>query len=179
MLKDVISANPKKDLTWCLELVITKLQKLYQALKYNYDSSEGTFAGQLISACQGVEACVTVLIQPAGTFEGIAFDLRNAVGNYVRCRPQRTQAYNNNNNNNNGDKGIENTTAGNDGAYYTNRRYSRNDGFRNRGKPRGSYRGSYRRSYNGRNGRGKKCYVCGKQGCWSTRYGADEKKGAY
>jgi hypothetical protein len=51
MLKNVISANPGKDLIWCLELVITKLQKLYQALKYNYDSNKGTFAGQLISAC--------------------------------------------------------------------------------------------------------------------------------
>jgi hypothetical protein len=51
MLKDVISANSEKNLTWCLEFVITKLQKLHQALKYNYDSSKGTFAGQLISAC--------------------------------------------------------------------------------------------------------------------------------
>jgi hypothetical protein len=51
MLKNVISANSKKDLIWCLEFVITKLQKLHQALKYNYDSSKGTFAGQLISAC--------------------------------------------------------------------------------------------------------------------------------
>jgi hypothetical protein len=101
-----------------------------------------------------------VLIRPAGIFEKIASDLRNAVGNYVRCRPQRTQAYNNNNNNS--DKGIENATTGNDGAYYTNRRYGRNDGFRNRGKPRGSYQRSYQRSYNGCNDRSKKCYVCGK-----------------
>jgi hypothetical protein len=51
MLKNVVFANSKKNFIWCLEFVITKLQKLHQALKYNYNSNKGTFAGQLISAC--------------------------------------------------------------------------------------------------------------------------------
>jgi hypothetical protein len=51
MLRDVIAANPDKNLPQCLELLINKLQNVHQGLVYNYNSTEGNLAGQLVSAC--------------------------------------------------------------------------------------------------------------------------------
>jgi hypothetical protein len=82
MLKDVIAANPERDIAWCLESVITKLQKVHEGLKHNYNSSEGILAGQLIHACQGVRACDHVLTRLAGTFEGMVI-----VGCLIAARP--------------------------------------------------------------------------------------------
>ncbi|EFQ89223.1 hypothetical protein PTT_14592, partial [Pyrenophora teres f. teres 0-1] len=78
MLKDVIANNPDKTLTQCLDIVIDKLQLLHQAMTQQNGPSERALANQLISACQGVEACSAVLIRPASTFEAVASELRNA-----------------------------------------------------------------------------------------------------
>jgi lysyl-tRNA synthetase class I len=62
MLKDVIASNHDKDLSQCLELLIDKLHRIYQAMAQHNGLSESSLTGQLVSACQGVEACSTVLI---------------------------------------------------------------------------------------------------------------------
>jgi hypothetical protein len=156
VLKDVITANPEKNITWCLEFVITKLQKVHEGLKHNYGSSEHSLAGQLANACQGVRACNNVLLRPTSTFEGITSDLRSAIGIYQRSHPQSARpAY------------IANHAD--DDAYYINRRYGRNDGgyrrggYNSRGGPKGNSRGSYRGNYG--KSSNKKCFVCGKPGC--------------
>ncbi len=85
LLTTVIASNPNKDLAQCLEIVITKLQRVYQGLIQNLGANEGNLAGQLVSACQGVPACMQVLVRPATTFKGVASELRNAVGVWMRC----------------------------------------------------------------------------------------------
>jgi hypothetical protein len=144
-------------------------------LKLNYNSNETNLAGQLISACQGMRACDNVFLNPAGTFEALASQLRSAVGTYLRIHPQAQRAY-----------VTENpitTTAANDEddeIYYTDRRYGGNDngrrrgGYNNyRGKSRGGYRGSYNR---GNISNGKRCFICDKPGCWSTKHPRDEQR---
>jgi hypothetical protein len=184
LLKDVIATNPDKDLQWCLESVVAKLQKLHQGLTHNYGSSEGSLAGQLISACQGVEACTSVLIRPASTSEGVASDLRSAVGIYTRCHPHPPRSYNAQSHQpysthpHSSRSDIPEDPGGD--TFYTDRRYKMNDSFRPRGnydsrKPRGGYRGSYKP----RNHRDKRYYVCDKLGCWSTRHQPDERKNAF
>jgi hypothetical protein len=68
-------------------------------------------------------------------------------------------------------------------AYYTDKRYGRNDGLRrdNRGKLKNSYRDSYgSRRYN-ENGKtnDKKCFVCGKTGCWSIKHTSEKRRNFY
>ncbi|KAK1912598.1 hypothetical protein P3342_004534 [Pyrenophora teres f. teres] len=94
-------------------MVIDKLQLLHQAMTQQNGPSERALANQLISACQGVEACSAVLIRPASTFEAVASELRNAVGNWTRCHPRSQFNY-------------EESDLSED-AFYTNRRYNRND----------------------------------------------------
>jgi hypothetical protein len=88
MLKNVIATNPDKNLVQCLKLLFTKLQKVHQELLHNYGNTEGSLAGQLISACQGVEACFQALQNPAPTFEGVASQLRTAVGVWKCWKPK-------------------------------------------------------------------------------------------
>jgi hypothetical protein len=65
--------------------------------------------------------------------------------------------------------------------FYTNRRYGRNNNNGNSYRSsynnnRGKLRNSYRGDNNSKNGSGKKCYICGKQECWSTRYSRNNQK---
>ncbi|CAE7020384.1 hypothetical protein PTTW11_03056 [Pyrenophora teres f. teres] len=152
------------------------------------DSTEWTkraaLTNQLISACQGVKACSAVLIRPASTFEAVASELRNAVGNWTRYYPRSQFNY-------------EESDPSED-AFYINRRYNRNDaGQRDRPRnysaqgqgegprsynPGGSRfrRSSTRPQYNDNTQRrnNKKCYVCNKPGCWSTRHSREDRKEA-
>ena len=167
MLRDIIVSNPDKDLAQCLEIVIEKLQRTYQGLVQNFGASEGSLAGQLISACQGVPACTNVLIRPATTFEGVASDLRNAVGTWMRCQP--TNQFNNH--------GWLSQRQDND-VFYTDRRYNRNDDRRPRNSRPNHFTDNQRQSSGykeGRFNRNKKCFVCGKQDCWSTRHPPEER----
>ena len=174
MLRDIITANPDKTLAQCLEITIERLQRTYLGLSQNYGApSEINLAGQLVSACQGVPACSQVLVRPAATFEAVASELRSAIGIWSRCHP--TQHY------------LPRSTPSHesDRAFYTDRRYNRNarydrdTGSRNRfnNDRQDRYPGG---SYNDR-GRGnqatrvKKCFVCGKVNCWSTRHSAKER----
>jgi hypothetical protein len=72
MLKNVIAINSDKNLVQYLKLLFTKLQKIHQGLLHNYGNTEGSLAGQLISAYQNIEACSQILQNPAPTFEGVA-----------------------------------------------------------------------------------------------------------
>ncbi|KAI0997170.1 hypothetical protein K3495_g11017 [Podosphaera aphanis] len=50
MLKSTIEANPERNISECLEMVIVKLQKIHQGLVQNYKDSH-SLPDQLISAC--------------------------------------------------------------------------------------------------------------------------------
>lgn len=83
MIKSTIEAHPEKNTSKCLELVIYKLPKVDQDFGHNYKNSY-SLPGQLVSACQGVEACSVKLVRPASNFEGVASDLLSAVGMWMR-----------------------------------------------------------------------------------------------
>ncbi|KAF1828306.1 hypothetical protein BDW02DRAFT_652134 [Decorospora gaudefroyi] len=124
MLKDIITANPDKDLAQCLEIAV-------------------------------------------------ASELRNAVGTWMRCHP--THQFNS-------------FDDQQDHAFYTNRRYNRSDNSRQDGYRPHRFGGSAqqgsphdRPNYPDRRPlrtptHSKKCFVCGKQGCWSTRHSIEERR---
>ena len=170
MLTTIITSNPEKDLAQCLEIVIEKLQRTYQGLVQNFGASEGSLAGQLVSACQGVPACANVLIRPATTFEGVASELRSAIGVWMRCNGSNLRGYH-----------SHLSQQGDDSAFYTDRRYNRSD-IRQDNRPNSDQRPErFNRPNNERQlvrynrRQDKKCFVCGKQGCWSTRHSPEER----
>jgi hypothetical protein len=170
MLRDVIAANFDKNLPQCLELLINKLQKVHQSLVYNYNSTEGNLAGQLMLACQGVATCTNVLIRPFITFESVVADLRSAVNIWAKCRLGQ-RAYTTFIDNL--PSGSLNTGQNGDNSFYTNRKYGRNDGFR---RSRGRSKGRYRGGYNDRKTGNKRYFICGKQNCWFIRYSVDKRQ---
>ena len=118
-------------------------------------------------------------MRPAATFEAVASELRSAVGIWSRCHPNQQYVTH------------SLPSPANDSAFYTDRRYNRNVRYDRNDKGRNSYtrhnrfnndrqdglqggnnNGRSRGSYTQRD---KKCFVCGKQGCWSTRHSAEER----
>ena len=166
----VIQGNPDKDLSQCLEVVVDKLQKVHKGLSSNYHA-DYNLAEQLVNACQGVEACALVLMKPVTTFESVASDLRSAIGIYMRCKQEVPRQHNT-------EPEQEN------GQYWVDRRYTGGRDRQGRGGFRGGFtgdhssRGRYERGRGGGNdgNNTKKCFVCGKRGCWSTKHPISERK---
>jgi hypothetical protein len=83
VLKDVIASNPQKNVAQYLDIIIEKLQKFHDVLLHNYGSVY-SLPGQLVTACQGVQACDSAIREPATKFENLASELRSAVGIWQR-----------------------------------------------------------------------------------------------
>ncbi|XDG08264.1 hypothetical protein ABKA04_007879 [Annulohypoxylon sp. FPYF3050] len=173
----IINENPESSLAECLEKLIEQVQRIHKGLSINYKEDINLKEG-MISAVQGHPAFTVVIMRPALTFDSVCSDLRSAAGNADRCKQHA----------------MQNNTTGYDqhnyDQFWTDRTYG---GNRNRGGFRGGPRGGFRprggnqsgrrwnrRDDNNRRGgnprKGKKCFVCGKQGCWSTKHSTGERK---
>jgi hypothetical protein len=172
----VINSNPTKSRLECLQILFDKLQKVQRGLTESYQN-DNSLRDQVISACRGIPECSLALYQPADTFEGVCAQLRSAVGTAVRTQepqPQPQQFYTNS------------PTPAQYNQNWTDRTYGGRgkDNYRGRGSYN-NFRGNSFQSNNlkGNNFQGdrpnKKCYVCGKPGCWSTKHTLDERKQAY
>ena len=111
-LRKVTTTYPDKGPQECLEIVINKMNTLYQALSQDWGESynQHVLAAQLLNACRGIEATTLACMKPAATFEGVAADLRNAVSMWLTCHPN-----------------SQFLSLDVDEQYYTNRQYFRND----------------------------------------------------
>jgi hypothetical protein len=140
-------------------------------LLYNHGGVQ-SLPGQLATACQGVQACDSVVRRPAIRFEDLASELRSAVGIWQRSHPQQPnlqKTYFADNNLSN--------------QYYVDKRY--NGGYNSVGRGRsdskrgdGGFKGRYRSGYSGRGNsysNRKKCFVCGKPDCWLTRHSHEKR----
>jgi len=163
-LHNVIAQNPNMTLSQTLELLIDKLQKIQRGLSTDYQG-DYNLRDQLVSACQGVPACKMVLLKPSATFESVASDLRNAIGIEMRCQDPAPRQYHITNGNGYDE---EDTSE----QYWVDRRYEGRGGYRGRGSNRGGYKGGNHSN----SSRDKRCFVCGKAGCWSTKHPAQERK---
>jgi len=114
----------------------------------------------VINACRGVPELEMALFKPATICEGLFSDLRSAVETHL-ARQHTTQM------------AMD--------QYYVDRRYNSNGRTRGRGRTRGAYQGGEQRTDNGRGFKPrwrKKCFVCQKEGCWSTNHTDEERKAA-
>ncbi|KAF8854920.1 hypothetical protein BDZ45DRAFT_627121 [Acephala macrosclerotiorum] len=177
-LPRIVESNPSKTKLECLQILFDELQKVQMGLSGEYQK-EYNLRDQVISACRGVEECNLALYKPATTFEGVCAELRSAVGTATRSR--ETQQYN-----------LDTTSKNQDSdddpeQLWTDRTYGRRGrdrggqgrgGQRGRGGSRGGYR--ERREYQGGSASyQKKCYICNKSGCWSTKHPMEERRQAF
>jgi hypothetical protein len=166
-LKYVIRKNPEKSLPECLELMLRDLQKLYHKLRPQL-RNEVNYHAKLISTTRTIPACQAATGKPAATVAGVIQDLRASVNQYTDTQLD-----------------AQNMPSSHPvDAYYTDRRYhgrqSRSP-YRERQPSRNRYASRYasrspRRPPRDRSPR--KCYICNKEGCWSTNHTAEEREAA-
>ncbi|CAD6498796.1 BgTH12-04456 [Blumeria graminis f. sp. triticale] len=128
-LLKVIRDNPEKNTLQCLDLVIEKLQKIYEALRCNYSHKSHSLAGQLYAACQGVSACAQALIRPHDGFENACAELQSTVKIHMDCAPRNTEQFHQ-------EAEYDNDKEDNNGQLFVDRRY-RERGGHNRGRLQG------------------------------------------
>jgi len=148
--------NPTKSPHEALEAMIDKLTLAQRALGPQFQG-EIPLHTAVVRACRGQPELEQAMLSIKPTCEALFSDLRAAL--QVTIDRQNNAFLNNPHD-----------------AYYTDRRYRshRLRGFPRRGTtPRGSYRGSLTRTQS-RESRGytntKKCFVCHKEGCWSSNH---------
>ena len=162
--------NPDKTLHEVLDIMLDKLQLCQRALGKHY-MGEYALRTTVITACRGVKEFAMALYRPSLECEVLFGDLRSSIENSLAMTTS-----------------VNFTEVDLDDQYYLDRRYSHN----NSGRLRGNYnlrggrdRSLYRRDgfqqRSGDNSRtntrsDKKCYICGKTGCWSTNHTLEERK---
>ncbi|KAM4061611.1 reverse transcriptase (RNA-dependent DNA polymerase) [Hirsutella rhossiliensis] len=184
--------NATKSLHEVLQLLLDKLQLCQRALGNAY-AGNVPLRTTLINACRGVPELEYALFKPAEGIEPLFADLRSSVEThlargiaprYLQGGPQYHQ-----------DLEEPSDHMDPNDHYYLDRRYNNNRGrFGQKGYRRyrgNAQRGSYnapRGSFNsqrfnrpqGRYGHNhpwnKKCFVCNKEGCWSTKHTAEERQ---
>jgi hypothetical protein len=161
-LLKVVNENPGKPKTECLELLFDKLTRIQRALP-SIGQSEESLRVQVLNACRGVRECTLCLYSPAPTLEGIRSQLRSAVSLATDTETQQFPA----------------TSHEEPQQFWTDRTYNGRGRAARFGN--GRTRGNPRRGNSGfAAGRAdKKCYVCGKLGCWSTTHPTEERRQAY
>jgi len=134
---------------------INNLEDLFRKLETmqrairSLDQGDRLLRDQLLNAVRDYPACHTALQIPAETYEGVCGQLRTAISLA------------------NGQNGAAQYTST---SNWTDR----------------TYKGSGRQDRFGRNNKRTarsaadlKCYVCGKQGCWSTKHSKEDRRKAY
>jgi hypothetical protein len=159
-LSRIISENPDMSKIDCLDLLFDKLTKIQRALP-TVGQSEEALRIQLLNACRSVRECTFCLYSPAATLEGVRSQLRSAISLATDMEAQQ----------------FAMTTSEDLQQFWTDRTYN--------GRGRATRFGNGRTRGNPRRGKftpgrsDKKCYVCGKSGCWSTTHTTEERRQAY
>ncbi|KAF7570471.1 hypothetical protein PtrM4_104730 [Pyrenophora tritici-repentis] len=157
--------NPDKTLHEVLDIMLDKLQLCQRALGQQY-MGEYALRTTVITACRGVKEFAMALYRPSLECEVLFGDLRSSIENSLAMTTS-----------------VNFTEVDQDNQYYLDRRYNSNR--RNRGGSRGGTRGAFQKgeqSFDSSRGFKprwkKKCFVCQKEGCWSTNHTDEERKTA-
>ena len=146
-LKTIMAKNEDKNTEECLELVIKELRSIQRGLAPEL-RTEQNLRDKLINACNDVESCVYACLKPASTLEGVCSDLHSSIIAYKRIQDTKTSQ-----------------------TFYTDRKYRQNpQHYSNQRDQR------QRPYYRAKNQRRKSCFVCQKEGCWSTKHTPEERE---
>lgn len=205
-MKHVIAdvKNAGKTRRECLEILIAEIEEV--ALGKYPDMSEkgqletnGHKREQLLLGAEGIKETKEARFQPMKTWDEFVEQLRNVVTvneeDYSNSTP--AQYYNHvedqesdDNENYLVDRHYGYPNRGRQGRQYRGQgrqsyqRGSRGMSYRqgrqgNQYRGRGGYRSSFNRPSRSDYPTDQKCYVCGKQGCWSTTHTSEERAAAY
>ncbi|KAI1006566.1 hypothetical protein K3495_g1657 [Podosphaera aphanis] len=154
--------TPEKYQAYLMEWRSTMLKSV---IKANTEKNMSECLEMVIDKLQkGGEAYSIILVRPASTFEGVPSDLRSAIGMRMRSHSNILRVFN---------SMVLDENIDRPDQYYVDRRYVNN------GHPcgRSNNQGGYFQSNNNRNEKQqKKCFICGKPRCWSTRHSPEERK---
>ena len=165
-LRTVIDKNPEKSTTECLQILIKDLRHLQHGLDIKLRTDD-FLHNKLITACQEVEPCKYACYKPADTLAGLINDLRSSIVTYeVSNPPGSTQAFAT-------DIQYPQYPQTDSDAYFTDRRYRQQHPYRT-SSTRNPRSNSHTKVYPRRR-TSQKCFVCGKEGCWSTRHTQEER----
>ncbi|KAE8549770.1 hypothetical protein EYB25_008294 [Talaromyces marneffei] len=157
----IVSKNPEKSISECLELMLQDLRRFYNKLRPQV-RNDVTYHAKLISATRLVPACHAATGKPSPTIPGLVEDLRSSVSQYEDTRQAAAQ------------HPIK--------AYYTDRRYHRRQSrspYRGRSLYQNQQQyGDRRRRSSSWNHSPKTCNVCKKVRCWSTNHTPEEREKA-
>jgi len=152
----VVRKNPDKAKLECLEILFDTLRTVQRGLTKEYQT-EFALRDQTLNACRDIPECNLAIFKPAVTYEGLCADLRAAVGTAERAQQQNAVF----------------VQDGRSDQFWVDRVYQGNNKrYGDRTQSRLPMRGFNTRTAPGRAG---KCYVCHKQGCWSTKHSQDER----
>lgn len=148
-----------------LEKLLNRLQLCQRALGDGY-AGEQQLIANVARSCQGISEFKLAFYNPAASFEGLASQMRSSLAIEETSRTTNQFIADH--------TSAEPLQSGNinptDDQWFTDRKFSYN---RSRG---GRARGRYGRfTNNGNRNWQKKCYICYKPGCWSTKHTQAER----
>ncbi|CAD6502171.1 BgTH12-02410 [Blumeria graminis f. sp. triticale] len=168
------SKTPDKPLQEVLDAFLKKKQLCQRALGEMY-IGESLLRTQIITNCKGVPELEVALFNPGKSCEELFSQLRSAIEIYSNRSPNQFTQYNN--------------EFMGDNQFFLDRRYTHNRLHRgkygtrigngnsfqggNCGNPSGDSRQQQRQLR-----WKKKCFVCGKEGCWSTKHPKEDRNRA-
>lgn len=163
--------------------MIDSLQRIQRGLWGSYQVDQN-IRDQVLNGCQDLKECELALYNPDKTFEAVVAQIRSA----IHTKEQQSQNIHQFNTNLNL-LGEEQSLDQN----YLERKYrfqGSNRGNKNNFKLKHNYNGriysqdrgqSYRQNgaRAGPESYKKKCFICGKPGCWSTHHSLEERKAGF
>lgn len=159
-LKAVILANKGRSITECLQILIKDLRHTQHGLDIEL-RGDRFFHNKLLTACQSVPACQIACSDPPDTTADFINKLYSAITTWEALRPTESAQFN-----------TEDETTS---QFFTDRRYhSRNQPDRRQqhqftprseAKPTASMQPKK-----------KACFICKKEGCWSTNHTKEEQE---
>ena len=148
-LKSVVgkTENEGKSMEECLQLLIKDLRHLQHGLDPEFRTDK-FIHNKLINACQETPACQYACFKPSDTLAGLINDLQSSIITFQKANPSE--------------------------IFFTDRRY-----YKYPENPRTSRfqpRTFQPRTSSNRDTAKKKCFVCDKEGCWSSKHTKDERE---
>ena len=160
-LKKTIAKHPNKSTIQCLDILVDELQELYNSLPIGLQN-EAQMANKLNLACRDVAECQAASIRPEGRVPVFIDNMKAAIGTYEAIHGKRVTS-----------EGFVQDPEDSDETFMTDRRFNTLKNRYNLPRSRGSYKpNSHQQGYAKQP---KRCYVCQREGCWSTNHSEAER----
>jgi hypothetical protein len=154
--------NPTKSASQCIDTLVNELYAIRRNLNDAFKSKE-VFQARIINACTGPKECEIAISTPPGELSTLINNLKSCVTTHIATHGDTFGTSANL---------AENVTD----IHLVDRRYNRNQfGNRNGRFDRSGYRFGRDRPSFPRSNKDRKCYVCHKPGCWSTKHTQEER----